>query len=492
MSQDLLLGARTNATDVQEFLSLRYANRHGLVAGATGTGKTVTLQGLAEGFSKAGVPVFLADVKGDLSGFCEPSAKEDFLIKRAETIGFAPSFVPEAFPVAFWDMFGEKGLPMRTTISEMGPLLLSRILDLNDTQEGVLNIAFKMADEEGLLLLDMKDLRALLVSMSERTKEISAEYGNVTTASIGSIQRALLQVEEQGGEMFFGEPALSIIDFMRHDAQGRGTINVLNAAKIMATPKLYAVFLLWLMSELFEELPEVGDQEKPRLVFFFDEAHLLFSNAPKALLEKIEQVIKLIRSKGVGLYFITQNPANIPESVLAQLGNRIQHGLRAFTPQQQKDIREAAQTYRPNPEFDVEAVINELSVGEALISTLQEKGQPSIVQRVLIRPPLSKLGACSPEAVRFAINSSELFTKYQQSIDRESAYELLKKKAEMAALQAQRAQEEADMARTQKASAPRRSNRQTTGEAFVKSMIRTIGSQVGREIIRGVLGAMRR
>ena len=375
-----------------EYLDLKRANRHGLVTGATGTGKTVTLQILTEGFSNAGVPVFCADVKGDLSGLSAKGEYKDFLDKRANDIGFADDYEFESFPTVFWDLFGEQGHPIRTTVSEMGPLLLARLMELNPTQEGVLNIAFKIADDEGLLLLDMKDLRALLVNLADRASEISAEYGNVSKASIGAIQRQLLVLEEQGGEDFFGEPALDIMEIMRTNRQGQGLVNILAADKLMGSPRLYATFLLWLLSELFEELPEVGDPEKPRLVFFFDEAHLLFDEAPKALVEKVEQVVKLIRSKGVGVYFVTQNPLDVPDGVLSQLGNRIQHALRAYTPREQKAVKVAASTFRPNPEFDAYDVIMELGVGEALVSTLERKGVPSMVQRTLIRPPSSRLG----------------------------------------------------------------------------------------------------
>ncbi len=492
----LYIGSRSDNANVKETLNLKYANRHGLIAGATGTGKTVTLQGLAEGFSAAGVPVFLSDIKGDLSGICQPSAMEDFLVKRADIIGYTEDYKPEAYPVQFWDLFSEQGNPLRTTISEMGPLLLAQILDLNDTQEGVLNIVFKLADEEGLLLLDLKDLRSLLISVGERSKELSLEYGNVSTASIGAIQRKLLQLEQQGAEEFFGEPALDIADFMRTDKDGRGMVNILAAKTLMQTPRLYATFLLWLMSELFEELPEVGDPDKPRLVFFFDEAHLLFNDAPKALLQKIEQVIKLIRSKGVGIYFVTQNPADIPDSVLSQLGNRIQHALRSFTAKQRKAIKLAAETYRDNPDFDVETVITQLGVGEALVSTLEKKGQPSVVQRVLIKPPRSKLGVADEVVFHGVMAMSDMKDKYATVLDRESAYEILKKRAEAASIAAEKAQEKAsaDQA-TQKApkkKSGRSSGRQTTGEAFFKSLVRQVGTQIGREVMRGIMKSIKR
>ena len=486
MTLDLYLGSRSGDSKKKETLNLKYANRHGLIAGATGTGKTVTLQGMAEGFSKAGVPVFMSDVKGDLSGMAEKSEMEDFLVARAETIGFTEEYIAEAFPVVFWDLFGEQGHPLRTTISEMGPLMLSRILELNDTQEGVLNIAFRIADEEGLILLDLKDLRSLLISVGDRAGELSLEYGNISKASVGAIQRRLLQLEEQGGTKFFGEPALELHDFIQIDSSGKGQINILAADKLMQTPRLYATFLLWLLSELFEELPEVGDPEKPKLVFFFDEAHLLFNNAPKSLLEKIEQVVKLIRSKGVGIYFVTQNPADIPDVVLSQLGNRIQHALRSFTAKQRKAIRLAAQTYRENPDFKVETSITELGVGEALVSTLEKKGQPSIVQRTLIRPPFSKLGPVTRTTRQQMIEGSRFNKKYGTTVDRQSAYETLKTRAEKATKQAEAAQKKA--VKTKK----KRSSRQTPVEAFIKSMVRQVGRQVGREIMRGVLGAMKR
>ena len=494
MADGIYVGSRSDDSSAKETFSLKYANRHGLIAGATGTGKTVTLQGLAEGFSRAGVPVFMSDVKGDLSGMAAPSNMEDFLVKRAEIIGMGDEYQPHKFPVAFWDLFGESGHPLRTTVSEMGPVLLARILELNDTQEGVLNIAFKIADEEGLLLLDLKDLRALLVSVGERAKEISAEYGNVSTASIGAIQRGLLSLEQQGAEQFFGEPALDLHDFMQVDSEGMGYINILAADKLMQTPRLYATFLLWLLSELFEELPEVGDPEKPKLVFFFDEAHLLFNEAPKPLLQKIEQVVKLIRSKGVGIYFVTQNPADIPDAVLSQLGNRIQHALRSFTPKQRKAIKMAAETYRTNENFEVETVITELGVGEALVSTLEKKGQPSVVQRTLIRPPYSQLGPITAAERKEVMNQSRFSKKYDASVDRQSAYEELKARAEKATAAAEAAQAEAEKAKAaEKAAKPkRRSNRQGVGEAFVKTVVRSVGSRIGREIMRSVLGSIRR
>ncbi|MFN0022547.1 MAG: helicase HerA-like domain-containing protein, partial [Parvularculaceae bacterium] len=374
-----------------QYLTLKYANRHGLISGATGTGKTVTLQILAEEFSRAGVPVFAADVKGDLSGIAAPGEMKDFLVARVEKIGLE-AYAPEAAPVVFWDLFGEKGHPIRATVSEMGPLLLARLLDLNETQEGVLTLAFRVADDDGLLLLDLKDLRSLLIDIGERADELTLKYGNVAKTTVGSIQRRLLTLEEQGGENFFGEPALDLNDFIHVDRDGRGVVNILAADRLMQSPKLYATFLLWMLAELFEELPEIGDPEKPKLVFFFDEAHLLFNGAPKALLEKIEQVVRLIRSKGVGVYFVTQNPQDVPDAVSSQLGARIQHALRAFTPKEQKVIKTASEMFRPNPAFSTLEAITDLGVGEALVSTLEAKGAPSIVDRTLIRPPTSRMG----------------------------------------------------------------------------------------------------
>jgi DNA helicase HerA-like ATPase len=492
MTSDLYIGSRTNAPEQKENLIMKYANRHGLIAGATGTGKTVTLQGMAEGFSKAGVPVFLSDVKGDLSGMAAPSEMQDFLVKRADIIGFTEEYKAEAMPVTFWDLFGKQGHPVRTTITDMGALLLARILDLNDTQDGVLNIAFQVAQDEDMPLLDLKDLRALLINMGERSKELSLEYGNVTGASIGAIQRKLLQIEQQGGKKFFGEPALELTDFIRCDENGYGQVNILAADKLMQTPKLYATFLLWMLTELFDILPEAGDQDKPKLVFFFDEAHLLFNNAPRSLLETIEQVVKLIRSKGVGVYFVTQNPADIPEGVLSQLGNRVQHALRAFTPKQQKAIKLASQTYRANPAFKVSEAITQMGVGEALVSTLEKKGQPSIVQRTLVRPPYSKLGPVTkPERVAF-ITANEMNEKYGTTVDRKSAYEVLKARRAKREEQAEKAATQATKALA-KAKAPkkRKSNRQSPAEAFIKSMLRQVGTQIAREGMRAIKSAMK-
>ena len=414
-----------------EYLTLRLANRHGLATGATGTGKTVTLQVLAEGFSRAGVPVFAADIKGDLSGVAAPGEPKDFLLQRAKDIGI--NYQPDEFPVVFWDLFGEQGHPIRTTVFEMGPLLISRMLGLNDTQEGVINIAFKFADDEfgasdsvNKGLIDLKDLRELLNYLSKNAKTIGQKYGNVANATVGAVQRQLLVLENQGGAKFFGEPALSINDLMRTGRDGRGIINILASDRLMENPQLYSTFLLWLLAELFEKLPEVGDLDKPKLVFFFDEAHLLFNDAPKALLEQVERVTRLIRSKGVGVYYVTQSPGDVPDRVSAQLGNRVQHALRAFTPTEQKAVRAAAQTFRPNPEFNTERVIQELQVGEALVSVLFGNGQPSVVQRTLIRPPMSRVGPLTPEERQALIEAdAELRTKYKDTIHGESAHERL-------------------------------------------------------------------
>ncbi len=504
-----------------QYLDLKFANRHGLVTGATGTGKTVSLQVLAEGFSAAGVPVFTADVKGDLSGIAAPGAAKDFLQKRAADIGFAEEYKLAATPAIFWDLFGEKGHRIRATVSEMGPLLLSRLMDLNPTQEGVLNIAFKLADEESLLLLDLKDLQALLANMAERAQELSGEYGNVTKASVGAIQRQLLVLEEQGGAEFFGEPALEISDLMRTTPDGRGVVGVLAADRLMQSPRLYATFLLWLLSELFEVLPEVGDPEKPRLVFFFDEAHLLFAEAPKALIEKVEQVVKLIRSKGVGVFFVTQNPLDIPESVLAQLGNRVQHALRAYTPREQRAVETAADTFRPNPAFKVADAITQLGVGEALVSTLGPGGVPSMVERTLIRPPSSLLGPIADDARRALIAESPVGVKYDKTLDRESAFEVLKSRAAGAAKDEEPEDEREEGEKSRSSSrrrsgsgrrsrepvergggvlsglddilgGGRRSNRQSVAEAAVKSVVRSVGSSLGRALVRGVLGSLKR
>ena len=482
------------ASGKREQLLLKMANRHGLITGATGTGKTVTLQILTEGFSDAGVPVFAADVKGDLSGMAAAGEPKDFLFKRARKIGF-DDYGFNAFPVIFWDLFGKQGHPIRTTISEMGPLLLSRLMNLTEAQEGALNIAFRIADDEGLLLLDLKDLRAMLSDLAERGKSVSSDYGNIDRRTIGAIQRRLLVLEEQGGENFFGEPALDIRDLMRTTRSGKGYINILAADELMQSPQLYATFLLWLLSELFEELPEVGDPDRPGLVFFFDEAHLLFNDAPKGLIEKIEQVVRLIRSKGVGVYFVTQNPLDVPDTVLGQLGNRIQHALRAFTPRDQKAVRAAAQTFRQNPDFDTEQAITQLGVGEALVSTLDRKGAPSMVQRTLIRPPSSRMGPLIPDERKKVIRNSPVYGEYDEGIDRESAYEKLAVRAEQRAraeaeAAAARAAEKEARAKARKSSRGR--TRQTATERFVKNMASSVGRQLGRALIRGLLGSILR
>ena len=419
-----------------EYLELRFANRHGLITGATGTGKTVTLQGLAEGFSAAGVPVFAADIKGDLSGLAAVGDPKDFLVKRAADVDLGKDWKQKAFPCIFWDVFGQQGHPIRATVLDMGPLLLSRMLELNDVQEGVINIAFRVAADEKIPVLDLKDLRAIITNVSERSKELVTKYGNIATTSVGSIQRRLLVLEEQGANQFFGEPALDIKDFMRIAPDGRGVISVLAADKLMDKPRLYSSFLLWMLTKLWQTLPEVGDLPKPKLVFFFDEAHLLFSDAPKSLLERIEQIARLVRSKGVGVYFVTQNPMDVPDTVSAQLGNRVQHALRAFTPQEQKAVKTAATTFRKNPALDTEKVIMELKVGEALVSTLENKGEPSVVQRTMIRPPEARVGPVSADERQGVIEYSPVFNKYEETVDRESAHEMLTKRTNAAAQEA--------------------------------------------------------
>ena len=517
-SDRIFIGGGGKDYAVPQTLTLKYANRHGLVAGATGTGKTVTLQILAESFSAQGVPVFLSDVKGDLSGLAAAGSPEhklhDKLISRAEKIGFA-DYGYEGFPVTFWDLFGEKGHPVRTTISEMGPLLLSRLMELTEAQEGILNIAFRIADEQGLLLLDLKDLRALLIWMGENAKELTLEYGYVKAATIGTIQRALLVLENQGGTAFFGEPALDLADMMATTPGGAGRINVLAADKLMQSPRLYATFLMWLLSELFENLPEVGDPDKPKFVFFFDEAHLLFEDAPKSLIQKVEQVARLIRSKGVGVYFITQSPDDVPEDILGQLGNRVQHALRAFTPRDQRALRMAADTFRPNPDFNTADAIRDVGVGEALVSTLEAKGAPSMVQRTLIRPPSSRLGPIDADERAAVVAKSYLAGVYEDEKDRESAFEILRARAEAAAEEAEAAEkaEEEAAARakadkglelrefksarrfdagtsTRKTSSRKSSKGDSVGTAFAKSMARQLGTQAGRTLIRGVLGSL--
>jgi DNA helicase HerA-like ATPase len=492
-------------------LRLDKANRHGLIAGATGTGKTVTLQGLAEGFSAAGVPVFMADVKGDLAGMAMPGSPNSpihqKLVDRANEIGLTDYSYADN-PVTFWDLYGEQGHPIRTTVSEMGPLLLARLMGLNETQEGVLSIAFRLADEQGLLLLNLDDLQAMLVWCAEQAQTLTAQYGNVTRATVGTIQRQLLQLESQGGGMFFGEPALAIADFMTVDENGRGSVNILAADKLMQSPRLYATFLLWLLSELFEELPEVGDPPKPKLVFFFDEAHLLFDDAPKGLLEKVEQVVRLVRSKGVGIYFITQNPVDIPENVAGQLGNRVQHALRAYTPKDERAIRAAADTFRTNPNVDVATAITELRTGEALVSVLDEKGAPTPVERTLIRPPRSRVGPLTAEERTIIRSTSPVGTKYDTVIDRESAEEILTGRANAAAAAAAQAQAQADAAKAQEAAererirAQREQERQEREARRNPGMVEDITRQLGRsvqrslvnrvagQLVRGILGGL--
>ena len=491
----------------QELL-LKYGNRHGLIAGATGTGKTVTLQILAEGLSAAGVPVFLSDVKGDLAGLAVAGSPEgklhDAFMKRCATIGYELTY--QAFPVAFWDLFGEQGHPIRATVAEMGPLLLSRLMDLSEAQEGVLNIAFRLSDEEGLPLLDLKDLQAMLVWIGQNAAKIGLRYGNVSPATVGAIQRQLLVLENQGGTKLFGEPALDLADMMRVGADGRGQVNILAADKLMASPRLYATFLLWLLSELFEELPEVGDPDKPKFVFFFDEAHLLFEDAPKALTDKVEQVARLIRSKGVGVYFITQNPADVPDDILGQLGNRVQHALRAFTAKDQRDLARAAQNYRPNPRFDTETAIKEVGTGEAVTSLLQAKGVPGIVERTLVRPPASQLGPITPDQRRSALAATGLSAKYDTAVDRDSAYERLQARAEIAAKAAAEAEAEEEKMKTElrdlkqarrydgktvgRSTARRSSRSDSLATTFGKSLARQLGTKSGQALVRGILGSL--
>jgi DNA helicase HerA-like ATPase len=482
-------GVLIGASDKPEALRLDRANRHGLVAGATGTGKTVTLQVLAQGFSDAGVPVFAADVKGDLSGVGAACAPGDKLQARAKALGV--TLQPHAAPVIFWDLFGEAGHPIRATISEMGPLLIARMLELNDVQEGVLNVVFRAADEEGLLLLDLKDLQAALTYASENAAALGAKYGNVAPATVASIQRKLLVLENQGGANLFGEPALKLADLMRTDSSGRGYVSVLAGERLISSPQLYATFLLWLMSELFEQLPEVGDPDKPKLVFFFDEAHLLFNDAPKALLAKVEQVVRLIRSKGVGIYFVTQNPADIPDAVLGQLGNRLQHALRAYTPADQKGLKAAAASFRPNPAFDTAEAIQGLGVGEALVSVLDEKGAPTVVEKTGVRPPDSRIGPLTAPERQQAMAGSPVQGVYDQLQDRESAFEMLQQRA--AAKTAAAEAPPAPAASAPAREAPHRpSQTEKVVVAFATSMVRTIGTQVGRQLIRGILGGLAR
>lgn len=505
MGETIFVGGGGEGYSVAQNLLLKFGNRHGLIAGATGTGKTVTLQVLAEGFSAEGVPVFLADVKGDLSGLGAAGSASHKLHEaftaRAATIGHTLAY--RAFPVTFWDLYGTQGHPVRATVAEMGPLLLSRLLELSEPQEGVMNVVFRLADEEDLPLLDLKDLQALLAFVAAHDAEISGRYGLVASASVGAIQRRLLVLENQGAASMFGEPALDLADLMQCDASGAGRINILAADKLMNSPRLYATFLLWLLSELFEELPEVGDAEKPKLVFFFDEAHLLFTDAPKALIAKVEQVARLIRSKGVGVYFITQNPADVPEVILGQLGNRVQHALRAFTARDQKDLRQAAETYRPNPRFATEDAIRDVGTGEAVTSFLEAKGIPGMVERTLVRPPASQLGPMDPGARAALIAASPMAAKYTRTLDRDSAYERLAARAGQAAEAAEAA--EAAPARENGFSNARRyddgrgspptrrapaSRSDSIGAVFAKSLARQLGSRTGRALIRGVLGSL--
>jgi DNA helicase HerA-like ATPase len=481
------------------FLLPRMANRHGLVAGATGTGKTVTLQVMAEALSRAGVPIFMADVKGDLSGISQPGTAKPKIEERVKQLGLA-GFQFSGAPVAFWDVFGEQGHPVRATISEMGPLLLSRLLNLNDTQSGVLAIVFRIADDNGLLLLDLKDLRAMVQFVGDHAKDFKTDYGNISAASIGAIQRGLLVLEQQGGDKFFGEPALDLLDLVQTDAKGRGMVNVLAADKLLQSPMLYATFLLWMLSELFEKLPEVGDPDKPKLVFFFDEAHLLFNDAPSSLLEKVEQVVRLIRSKGVGVYFVTQNPLDVPDTVLGQLSNRVQHALRAFSPRDQKAVKAAAQTFRQNSRLNAETAITQLGVGEALVSFLDQKGIPGEVERAWVLPPAGQIGPITPEQRHKIIKESLVFGHYEQMIDRESAFEVLRGRAEEAVQQTARSAEQkrAEFQAKQAEVARRESERQSRQPglfqklltAFTSSAAHRLGNTIGKEIERGVLGGI--
>jgi DNA helicase HerA-like ATPase len=529
----IFIGAGAGGAQPQA-LQLSRANRHGLIAGATGTGKTVTLQGIVEGFSAAGVPTFVADVKGDLAGLAMPGAAtakpHEAFAARARDIGFA-DWAYDAVPVQFWDLFGEQGHPVRTTVSEMGPLLLARLMNLNEVQEGVLAIAFHVADKEGLMLLDLDDLQAMLVHVGERADELTLEYGNVAKPSVGAIQRSLLQLRAQGGDHFFGEPALDLEDFLKIDEAGKGVVNILAADKLMASPRLYSTFLLWLLSELFEQLPEVGDTDKPKLCFFFDEAHLLFDDAPPALTEKVEQVVRLIRSKGVGVYFITQNPIDIPDKVAGQLGNRVQHALRAFTPRDEAAVKSAAETFRPNPAIDVAQVITELKVGEALVSLLQPDGAPSPVERTLVKPPSSRVGPLTAQERAIFVTTDAIGAKYDTALDRDSAEEILKAKGEeaAAAVAAARAQSEAEKAsaeqarldaiaakeaaRAQAAEARLQAQQQREAEreearrareaakptmtdkiitSATRAAASSVGRQIGSQILRGIFGGLMR
>lgn len=523
MSTPIIIAKKTTNTQQDVVLHSKFANRHGLIAGATGTGKTVTLKVLAESFSRLGVPVFLADAKGDVSSLAQAGTSNPKFDERIKSLGI-DSIPFAASPVVFWDLFAEQGHPIRTTITEIGPLLLARMLNLNDTQEGVLSAVFRIADDQGMLLIDFKDLKAMIGYVSEHAAEFKAEYGNLSPASLGAIQRNLLALADQGGDQFFGEPSLNILDFIQTDSNGHGYINILAADKLMNTPKLYATFLLWMLSELFEQLPEVGDMDKPKLVFFFDEAHLLFDNASAALQEKIEQVVRLIRSKGVGIYFVTQNPLDLPESVLGQLGNRVQHALRAFTPKDQKAVKTAADTFRANPEFKVEQAITELAVGEALISCLDEQGTPQIVERAWVMPPYSSFSPISPEQRQTLISQSIVAGIYEKSLDRESAFELLQNKVierqqqavqieqekqqakeqealakqqakEAETLAKQQAREQARISKEQQKEAEREAKQrekliQDTVGTFAKSAARSLGGSTGQKIVRGLLGSL--
>lgn len=490
--EDLLIGISAEGKSVS--LNPAMANRHGLIAGATGTGKTVTLQVLTEAFSKIGVPVFTADVKGDLAGLSKPCILNDRLKARLERLKIV-NFTPQANPTIFWDIFSKAGIAVRTTVSEVGPLLMGRMLDLNETQDQVLQLAFKVADEEGLLLLDLKDLRELFNWIGENASELKNNYGNFAPSTIGTIQRSILNLSSAGGDVFFGEPALDISHLQQVDFSGQGVISVLDATQLLADTRLYSTFLLWLLSELFEEMPEVGDLDKPKMVFFFDEAHLLFKDAPASLVERIEKVVRLIRSKGVGVYFVTQNPLDIPQSVLAQLGNRVQHALRAFTPQDQKAVRTAAQTFRANPKLDTEKVITELEVGEALVSVLDSQGRPTEVEKILIIAPRSRIGPITAEERSELISRSPIRSTYEKSIDRESAFEILKARArakEASEAEAKKESEDKDSGFFGSifGSGSKSGKRQGVGEAMVKSVVRSFGSRLGREILRGIMGSI--
>ncbi|MEN3967200.1 UNVERIFIED_CONTAM: DUF853 domain-containing protein [Mammaliicoccus sciuri] len=469
-------------------LELGQANRHGLIAGATGTGKTITLKVLAEQFSKAGVPVFMSDVKGDISSIAEAASINDKIQERIDMMKI-DDYKNNAFPVTLFDVFQKTGVPVRTTITEMGPLLIGKLLDLNNTQLGVLDIVFKVADESGLLLIDMKDFKALLKEINENRAEYAEKYGNISSASIGAIQRALLRLESEGAETFFGEPALQLEGFIKFDESGRGMINVLDASVLYQKPKLYATFLLWLLSELFESLPEVGDPEKPKIVFFFDEAHLLFNDSSKELIEKVEQVVRLIRSKGVGIYFVTQNPIDIPESVLGQLGNRVQHALRSYTPKDQKAIKSAAQTFRQNESFDTAQVIGELKTGEALISFLNDEGQPNVVERAFIRPPESKIGVIDESVKKDLIDNAPLNETYKETFDRESAYEMLQNKIEK---QPEEEQKTKKSQSTKKETTSKKKEKPSQFQKETSKFLSTVGRQIGREIVRNIFGTKRR